>query len=136
MSTFVRALEECAHESAAELSTFEEQAQLVASDGAWSIVVTELSERDEAISEYASNDELDERFRREVTKCRFFILRFNSIEYARRVLRGVAAEVVRTGTSAWIDTDYGWVVHAWEVVAQTEREPSWDWRGPSGEMAP
>jgi hypothetical protein len=39
---------------------------------------------------------------------------------------------VSRGESVWIDTDYGWVIHAWEFLKRTEEDARWDWRKPPG----
>lgn len=128
LMAFARFLDEHACDEPATFSMFDDQLQLVAKSGAWKLIVNEVIDRDTAVEEYESNDDLDERFRREISALRLFIVRFSDIDTARRMLRGVAQEVVRQGGTAWIDTDYGWVIHAWEFLTKTDGDARWDWR--------
>lgn len=128
LMAFGRFLDERAYDEPATFSAFEDQLQLVAKSGAWELIVNEVVDRDAAVEEYESNDDLDDRFRREVGGLRLFAVRFGDIDMARRMLRGVAREIVRQGGTAWIDTDYGWVIHAGEFLKKTDDDAGWDWR--------
>jgi hypothetical protein len=68
-----------------------------------------------------------------VKALRLFTIRFDDLDVARRFLRDIAQEAVNQGETAWIDTDYGWVIHAWDLLKNTERDERWDWRKAASE---
>ena len=128
LTAFTGFLETLAYDESAVLTKLDHQLEVVAKDARWKLIVNEVSDTAAFVEEYASNDDLDERFRREVGSLRFFIVRFDDVGVTRRVLRSFAKSAVGHGESAWIDTDYGWVIHAWEFLKRTERDALWDWR--------
>jgi len=93
----------------------------------------EHSDRAGFVEEYETNDDLDERFRQEVAALRFFSIHFHDLEVTRRFLVAVAREIVSRGETAWIDTDYGRVIHASDLLKRVERNADWDWRRDSSE---
>jgi hypothetical protein len=97
------------------------------------LIVNEVPEAAGAAAECEANGDLDERFRREVGTLRFFTIRFSDVDVARRSLREIALAAVRNGDTVWIDTDYGWVLHAWDFLRRTDQDPRWDWRYASDE---
>lgn len=95
----------------------------------------EMPDRDMATGHYykdnyKSNSSLDEQFRRDISELRLFRIRLNDIESARLVLRRIMQQVINSGESAWIDTDYGWVISAKDFLLRTDQDPNWDWRTP------
>jgi hypothetical protein len=112
----------------ATLSIFEEQIQLVEHNQEWHVVVTELDDRTGVAADYQSNSDLDDKFRENAQNLSFFCLRFNDFFVAKRIVFEIARTAVQSGADLWIDTDYGWVIHAWEFVARASRDPQWDWR--------
>ena len=79
-------------------------------------------------SDYASNDYLDEEFRRDIQALWFLSVRFNDISLTRRILRCVMERIVKSEQIGWIDPDYGWVISAHDFFRRTDAEPDWDWR--------
>jgi hypothetical protein len=128
LSSFARFLAAIARDETAEFLNFGDQLQLVAKDARWKLVVNEVADTKAAAEEYGANDNLDERFRREVDALRFFVVRFDDVDMTRRLLRALAQEAVGHGESVWIDTDYGWVIHARDLLKRTARDACWDWR--------
>jgi hypothetical protein len=94
------------------------------------IMISEISRREDAIDEYEGNAAFDARFRSEVRRLRFFSFVYRNFMLMRRVLRHIVHSAMERGDTAWIDTDYGWVIGARDFFAQTERDPNWDWRRP------
>ncbi len=134
LTSFSKFLEGIAHDERVVFSSFDDQLQIVAKDSRWKLIVSEVADRAAAVEEYASNADLDERFREEVVALHFFSVSFDDVDMARRLLRSVAQEFVRRCESAWIDTDYGWVIHARDLLKETANDPRWDWRkSPSNE---
>ncbi len=127
LASFGTVFETIARDDAAKFSKFDDQLQVVAEGGRWNLIVNETSGAT-AAEEYASNDDLDPRFRRELGTLRFFTIRFDDIDVTRRVLRAIAQAAVNSGETAWIDTDYGWVIHAWDLLKRIDQDPGWDWR--------
>ena len=115
-------------DAAAELSTFDDQVQVIARNRRWTLIVNEVQDAQAAAEEYVANDDLDERFRGDARTLRFFHIRFDDVDVARRSLRVIARAAVGKGESVWVDTDYGWVLHAWDYLRRTARDPLWDWR--------
>jgi hypothetical protein len=115
-------------DDAVEVSRFDDQLQVVAKGARWKLILNEVPDTDAAAEEYASNGDLDERFRQEVALLRFFTIRFDDMDMARRVLRAIAQTAVTRGETAWIDTDYGWVIHASDLLRKVDENSRWDWR--------
>jgi hypothetical protein len=112
----------------ATLSIFEEQIQLVEHNQKWHVVVTELNDRAGAVADYESNGDLDDKFRENAQSLSFFCVHFNDFFVAKRIVFEIARAAVQSGADLWIDTDYGWAIHAREFVARASRDPQWDWR--------
>jgi hypothetical protein len=132
LESFATVLQALANDGGAQFSRFAGQLQVIAKDARWKLIVDEDSDSVAAAEDYATNDDLDERFRREVRGLRFFTIIFDDLDVTRRVLRTIAQDAVSRGESVWIDTDYGWVIHAWEFLKRTEEDARWDWRKPPG----
>lgn len=128
LSSFGKFFDTIACDEAIKLSKFDDQLQAVAEDARWKLIVNEASDTAAAAEEYAANDDLDERFRREVGTLRFFTIRFDDVDVTRRLLRTIAQAAVSSGETSWIDTDYGWVIHARDLLKRTDQNPRWDWR--------
>ena len=128
LAWFGKVFESGACDDAANFSRFDDQLQLVADDARWKLIVNEGADAAAVAEEYATNDDLDERFRREVRTLRFFRIRFDNVDVTRRALRAIAQAAVSSGETAWFDTDYGWVIHATDLLKRTDQNPSWDWR--------
>ncbi|MFO0641693.1 MAG: hypothetical protein U0183_20885 [Polyangiaceae bacterium] len=133
LASFGEVFETIACDDAAKFSKFDDQVQVVAADARWKLIVNETSDAAAAAEEYATNDDLDERFRREVGTLRFFTIRFDDVDVTRRALRAIAQAAVSRGEIAWIDTDYGWVIHACDLLKRIDKNPRWDWRCASHE---
>lgn len=110
------------------LATCLDQLQLLASDGRMLVSVNEVIDPALAVEEYGTNERLDDDFRRAVGSLRFFIVRFRDLNMVRRLLRGLAESIERRAQDAWIDTDYGWVIHTRDFLRRTDEDPGWDWR--------
>jgi hypothetical protein len=104
--------------------------QVVAKRSEWHLIVDEYARAAAATAaeQCAKNPALDQRFRQECRGLRFFGLRFDNIDAARAVLRAFARDAVSRAESAWIDTDHGWVIHAWDFFKRTQQDRHWDWR--------
>lgn len=133
LACFATFLEAIAHDEVAEFSMFEDQLQIVARDVRWKLIVNEVSDTAAAADEYATSDDFDARFRRDVGALHFFTVRFDDVDVTRRFLRAVAREAVSRGDAMWFDTDYGWVIHAWDFLKRIDRDDRWDWRRPPAE---
>lgn len=90
--------------------------------------VTDTRHQAFGIQDYATNELLDARFRQEVHGLRFLEIDFHDIDLTRRVLRAISEAAVSRGETAWIDTDYGWVIHVRDFLEETDADPRWDWR--------
>jgi len=116
---------------AARFSIRDDELQVIRDqrDSYWRIAIYGSSDRTGWIREYATNPDLDERFRLEVYALRPFIVNFNDLAVTRQLVIAVAREIVERGETAWMDTDYGWVIHVRELLQSCERNLRWDWRG-------
>jgi|GEM_PF-4590599 len=135
LASFARFLEAIARDEAAEFSALDDQLQVIAKGEGWrliwSVIVKECTDRAEIAAEYETFDvfdDADERFRQEVDKLRFFVVRFNNIDVTRRFLSAIARDILGRGETAWIDTDYGWIIHMSDFLKKTEEDANWDWR--------
>jgi len=128
LASFAKFLEALAQQDSADFSAFDNQLQVVASDGRWKLIANEVLDTEAAAEDYASNEDLDGRFRREAGLLRFFTIIFDDIGVVRRVLRTITQEAVDRVESVWIDTDYGWVIDAQRFLKEMERDAGWDWR--------
>ena len=115
------------YEEPAVLSAFPGQVQLVAS-GMWTIVVNQVAAPADAAEEYASNEDLDIQFRHAVRALRFFVVRFSDINPTRILLREFARAATTQHESAWLDTDYGWVISVDDFLHRLAENSTWDWR--------
>jgi hypothetical protein len=130
LESFVSSLETVAREDAAEVLKFPGQVQASHASGSAIVVVSEFRDTTALAEDYATNDSLDARFRRDVGGLRFFSVRFNDVDTMRRFLRGLANEAAGRHEVFWIDTDYGWVISSGEFLKRTDEDPAWDWRKP------
>ncbi len=128
LESFVEFLQAVARDEAAQFWKFDGQLEVTAKDARWKLLVDEHSDHAAVAEDYATNDDLDERFRREVGALRFFTIRFDDVDVTRRLLRAIAQKAVGHSETVWIDTDYGWVLHAWELLKRTGEDARWDWR--------
>ena len=94
----------------------------------WSLVLDEMSRRESVAEGYASDPDFDPQFRAAAKDLRFFVLDFDNLEVARRLLQEIARDAVQRGESVWFDTDYGWVIHSAKLLKEIDDDPQWDWR--------
>lgn len=87
-------------DDAVELSTFDDQVQLIARKRRWTLIVNEVRDAQAAAEEYTANDDLDERFRGEARTLRFFSIRFDDVDVARRSLCAIARAAVGKGRAS------------------------------------
>jgi hypothetical protein len=128
LARFAPILEDIARAQLATFVNFGAQLQLDSQDRGWTLTVREIVDKKLFIDGYVDNDLHDEAFREEVPNLRFFSVRFNNFDVARQLVYAFAKKVTSCEQSAWIDTDYGWVVSAAEVVTEIDGDARWDWR--------
>jgi len=135
LASFARFLEAIARDEAGKFSAFDDQLQVTIGDAetylGYVVIINEATDRAEIAAEYATFDVFNdpgERFRREVGKLRFFSVRFRNFDVTRRFLSAIARDVLSRGETAWIDTDYGWIIHMSDFLKKTEEDANWDWR--------
>jgi hypothetical protein len=128
LSRFGEFFESIARDQAAEFSAFDDQLQVVAKGLQWKLIVREASDQTAVAEEYASNDDLDTRFRGEVHALHCFTIMFDNVDMTRKLVRAIADAAVNGSATVWIDTDYGWVIHARDFLKRTDQDPGWDWR--------
>lgn len=128
LTSFAKFLEGIAQDELATFSSYDDQLQVVAKDQRWHLILNEVADAQGAAEEYESNEDLDERFRGDVGALHFFDVRFNNVDVVRRLIMAIAREAIGHGETAWIDTDYGWVISAADFLQKTDADPAWDWR--------
>lgn len=128
LESFTESLTSTGMREAAVLRRTSNQVELTAKDESWNIVVSEVTNPSDAVADYTANDELDERFRGALRGLRFFAVRFQNLDLARRLLRRIAQAAAIRNDDLWIDTDYGWVIHGRDFLRRTDEDPGWDWR--------
>lgn len=102
--------------------------QLMTDEQSWPLIVSDSGADPERAEDYATNEDLDERFRREIRGLRFFTVRFRDVDLTRRFLREVALQAVSRRDVVWFDTDWGWVISAADFLRRTDEDTRWDWR--------
>lgn len=91
------------------------------------LTIDDMLPAEEVAEQYATNDELDEQFRREVGDKAFHLVTFNDFDLARRTLRRLLSAAERA-RDFWIDNDYSVVIRGDVVLARLSEDPDWDWR--------
>ena len=107
----------------------DEQLQVLRDDDSPCVVITPVTERSLAMSEYTTNTDLDARFREFVTTSALFHVRFGELGEARWLLSRIAQAARNHNDELWIDTDFGWAVNGNEFFRVGEN-PDWSWRVP------
>ena len=129
LADFSECLADCAPENGASLYESEKEVQLHSDDLEWKVLVDEMSDRKEIVEDYESNDDLDPRFRIVVRTLKFVNVRFGgNFSIVRDFVKIVCEKSILRDEEVWIDTDYGWVIQASELLEHIGRDPSWDWR--------
>jgi len=98
------------------------------STGVSYLTIDELGPIEDVRNDYATNDELDEQFRREVGDKAFHLVTFNDFDLARRVVRRLLSAVAQGARDYWIDNDYSVVIRGDVALAGMTEDPDWDWR--------
>lgn len=112
-----------------ELRRTERGLQATAWADHWRFVLEPPHRHPDAYAEYSTTEWLDPRFRVEVRDLVFVTIVFaGAIDSLRDLVRLFADDVVRHDETAWVDTDYGWVIHAADFLARTANGAPWDWR--------
>lgn len=131
LATLATALERTARNIRATFQRGEGEIQLVGPHRRFYIAVSEMHDQDAVALEYEANEDLDVQFRAEVLGLRFFLLRFNDWNVAKRTLLDVLEELASRGMNPWMDTDYGWVIRGADAAIRLRKDPEWDWRHPA-----
>ena len=91
------------------------------------MIASEIVDRVGAAGDY-EDEAFPDELRRQFADLRIFFVMFNDFELARSAFRCIALGVTRAGGVGWIDTDYGWVIRARDLIARLDEDPGWDWR--------
>jgi hypothetical protein len=127
--SFEPTLECVARSRAAAVVRFERQLQVESKGSGSVLTLREIADRKMCIDDYFENDAPHDPLLHEaVAGMRFYSVGFSDLELARQFIYAFAKTVISTGQHAWVDTDYGWLVSAADVVKEIDRNPMWDWR--------
>ena len=106
----------------------DEQLQVLHADDSGCVVLTPVAHHQLAVADYATNHDLDERFRDFVQTARLFDVRFDSLSEARWLLTKIADAAQAQGEEIWIDTDYGWSISGADFLSRVRTDPQWSWQ--------
>jgi hypothetical protein len=128
LASFLQIMEEMKEGCHAALIASDREVQLMSSDYHSYVAASELKDIEDALEDYATNPDLDLRFRSEVRSLQMFAIYFSDLAMVRRLVELVAQALIERGQDAWMDTDYGWVIRLSDVLIEVRRDPTWDWR--------